>query len=82
MLNGKPLPAHLMSKDDLEAIIALEAIATATRLLSRSSAKEKRSPSPIAPISWWDLSRSALLAKGEIGIVSPELVNVINKKQS
>jgi hypothetical protein len=28
------------------------------RTSSRSSAKEKRSPSPIAPISWWALSHS------------------------
>ncbi len=30
MLNGKPLPTRLVSKDDLEAIIAPEAIATAS----------------------------------------------------
>src|SRR2546428_10941216 len=35
----------------------------ATGFSSRSNAKEKRCPSPIAPISWSVLSRSALVVK-------------------
>ena len=58
MLNGQPLPTSFVSKDELKATIAPEAIPTRAPTSSRSSAKEKRFPSPIAPIWWWALSHS------------------------
>ena len=63
MLNGEPLPTSFVSKDELKATIPPEAIPKRARTSSHSSAKAKRSPSPIAPISWWGLSHSELCCR-------------------
>ncbi|MBI4490122.1 MAG: hypothetical protein HY694_13650 [Deltaproteobacteria bacterium] len=49
---GMELVDRFVSKDELKAIISSEVIAKAGTYSYRSRAKEKRSPSPIEPISW------------------------------
>jgi len=76
MLNGNPLPARLVSKDDLEAIIPPEAIPKAGTYIVTLKCEGEPFPESHRAHLVVAINRSTIPAEGELSIESPELVNV------